>query len=138
MSNTRPVKGAASVTLFMASMLCHSTPNTEPSKPMTNVQATSETLSTKQLAIIPLAAFGAVGDIPRFGAALNQGLGAGLTVNDIKEILVQLYAYAGFPRSLNALGELLKTVEERKKRGVQDAEGVPPGRAVRNGRKMDG
>ena len=71
-------------------------------------------------------------------AGEHQGLDAGLTVSDAREVLVQLYAYAGFPRSLNALGELLKTVEERKKRGVQDAEGVPPGRAVRNGRKKDG
>ncbi|KJS29540.1 MAG: hypothetical protein VR64_20520 [Desulfatitalea sp. BRH_c12] len=39
--------------------------------------------------------------------ALNQGLDAGLTVNEIKEILVQLYAYAGFPRSLNAIGTFM-------------------------------
>jgi alkylhydroperoxidase/carboxymuconolactone decarboxylase family protein YurZ len=41
--------------------------------------------------------------------------------------LVQLYAYAGFPRSLNALGELMKVVEARKQRGMQDAPGKEPG-----------
>ena len=68
----------------------------------------------------------AVGDMPRLNAALNQGLDAGLTVSDAKEILVQLYAYAGFPRSLNALGELMKVVDARKQRGIQDAPGRDP------------
>lgn len=31
-------------------------------------------------------------------------------------MLVQLYAYAGFPRSLNALNNLMAVLEERKKR----------------------
>ena len=39
---------------------------------------------------------------------------AGFTISEAREILVQLCAYAGFPRSLNALAELLKVVEERK------------------------
>ena len=61
-----------------------------------------------------IAAAMATSDMPKLNAALNQGLDAGLTVSEGKEILVQLYAYAGFPRSLNALGELLKVVEARK------------------------
>ncbi|MDF2776965.1 MAG: putative 15, partial [Enterobacteriaceae bacterium] len=42
------------------------------------------------------------------------------------EILVQLYAYAGFPRSLNALGELMKIIDARKAQGIQDAQGQLP------------
>jgi 4-carboxymuconolactone decarboxylase len=57
----------------------------------------------------------------------NQGLDAGLTVSDAREILVQLYAYTGFPRSLNALGELMKVLDARRQRGVQDAPGRDPG-----------
>ena len=45
---------------------------------------------------------------------LNGGLDAGLSVNEAKEVLVQVYAYAGFPRSLNALGELMKVLEARQ------------------------
>jgi 4-carboxymuconolactone decarboxylase len=30
-----------------------------------------------------------------------------LTVNEIKEILVQMYAYAGFPRSLNGINAFM-------------------------------
>jgi alkylhydroperoxidase/carboxymuconolactone decarboxylase family protein YurZ len=67
---------------------------------------------------------------------LNQGLDAGMTISEAKEILVQLYAYAGFPRSLNALGELLKVVEARKQRGIEDAPGREPIRAIATGNEL--
>ena len=80
-------------------------------------------LSRTQRAIAPISAATAVGDMSQLNAALNEGLDAGLTVSDAKEILVQLYAYTGFPRSLNALGELMKVLESRRQRGVQDTTG---------------
>ncbi|WP_353621311.1 carboxymuconolactone decarboxylase family protein [Variovorax saccharolyticus] len=72
----------------------------------------------------------AASDMPRLGEALDQGLDAGLSVGEAKEILVQLYAYVGFPRSLNALGELMKLTEARKARGLRDAPGQEPSRAI--------
>ena len=78
---------------------------------------TARDLTKQQRAIAPIAAATAVGDMPQLNAALNEGLDAGLSVSDAKEILVQLYAYTGFPRSLNALGELMKVVDSRKQRG---------------------
>ncbi|MES2990322.1 MAG: carboxymuconolactone decarboxylase family protein [Pseudomonadota bacterium] len=92
-------------------------------------------LTQKQQSIAPIGAAMAVGDMPRLTAALNQGLDAGLTVSDAKEILVQLYAYAGFPRSLNALGELMKVLDARKQRGVRDAPGRDPG-PVASGKEL--
>jgi alkylhydroperoxidase/carboxymuconolactone decarboxylase family protein YurZ len=74
--------------------------------------------------------------MPRLNAALNQGLDAGLTVSEAKEVLVQLYAYVGFPRSLNALGELLKVVDARKQRGVQDAPGREPSSSIPTGAEL--
>lgn len=100
---------------------------------MTQESAASETLSARQQAIVPIAAFAATGDIGRLTAALDQGLDAGLTVSDTREILVQVYAYAGFPRSLNALGEFMKVLESRKERGMRDAIGQAPGRAIPKG-----
>jgi quercetin dioxygenase-like cupin family protein/alkylhydroperoxidase/carboxymuconolactone decarboxylase family protein YurZ len=44
-------------------------------------------------------------------------------VNEIKEVLVQLYAYAGFPRSLNAISSLENVVAARKAKGINDPEG---------------
>lgn len=83
----------------------------------------SQALSSKQQGIIPIAAFTAKGDLEKLKVSLNEGLDAGLTVSEIKEILVQLYAYTGFPRSLNGIGSFMGVMEERLKRGVKDEAG---------------
>lgn len=88
--------------------------------------AAATALSAKQQAIPLIAAAMATSNLPALNAALNNGLEAGLTISEAKEILVQLYAYTGFPRSLNALGELMRVVEARKRRGLQDAPGREP------------
>lgn len=103
----------------------------EPS-PMTNEQV----LSAKQQAIAPITAFAATGDMARLDDALNQGLDAGLSVSEVREILVQLYAYAGFPRSLNALGQLMKVLDARRQRGVRDTPGREPGRTIPTGEAL--
>ena len=138
MSNTqhasRCARVALTIMLGLAAALCQAgTDNKQAPHAMTHAQPRSDTLSARQQAIIPIAAFGAAGDLPQLSSALNQGLDAGLTVNDTKEILVQLYAYAGFPRSLNALGELMQTLDARKMRGIQDVEGRTPSRAAPKG-----
>ena len=56
----------------------------------------------------------AKGDLIALESAIHNGLEAELTVSQIKEALSQLYAYTGFPRSLNALGVLKNVVESRK------------------------
>lgn len=98
--------------------------------------AAAPTLSARQQAIPLIAAAMAVSDMPRLNAALNRGLGAGLTISEAKEILVHLYAYAGFPRSLNALGELMKLLEERRRQGLQDAPGRESGAKVPTGEAL--
>ncbi len=90
-------------------------------------------LDARQQAIVPVAAFAAAGNMAGLSAVLEQGLDAGLTISDAREILVQLYAYAGFPRSLNALGELMKVLQARKQRGIVDAPGREPSRAIPRG-----
>ncbi len=94
------------------------------------------TLTARQQAIPLIAASMAVGNMEKLNAALNHGLDAGLTINETKEILVQLYAYTGFPRSLNALGELMKVVEARKARGVTDEQGKEPVASVPVGNEL--
>ena len=86
----------------------------------------TESLDIKQQRIVAIAALTAAGDMPQLTAALSRGLDAGLTINDIKEILVQLYAYAGFPRSLNSLTAFKSVIEERSRRGVKDERGTDP------------
>jgi len=98
--------------------------------------AVLQTLSAKQQSIPLIAAAMATSNMPALNTALNKGLDAGLSVSEAKEILVQLYAYSGFPRSLNALGELMTVVEARKQRGVQDEPGREPGRVIPTGSEL--
>jgi 4-carboxymuconolactone decarboxylase len=125
------VLGIVAGTLLAASLGAAAQPTNQAPAAASVRQA----LSPKQQSIAPIAATMAVGDMAQLHAALNQGLDAGLTVSDTKEILVQLYAYTGFPRTLNALGELMKVLDARRQRGVQDAPGreagpVPTGREL--------
>ena len=71
-------------------------------------------LNAKQEKIVTIAAFTASGDLQKLKTALSEGLDAGLTINEIKEILVQMYAYTGFPRSLNAITTFMGVLEERE------------------------
>lgn len=98
-----------------------------------NEKRDSAVLSTRQQTMVPVAALAATGDIERLGPALEQALDNGMTINDAKEILVQVYAYAGFPRSLNALGELKKVVDARQARGVKDEQGRLPSKPAPKG-----
>jgi alkylhydroperoxidase/carboxymuconolactone decarboxylase family protein YurZ len=83
----------------------------------------NRSLNAQQESIVSISALTAVGNIEQLKTQLNAGLDAGLTVNEIKEVLVQLYAYCGFPRSLNAINTFMSVVEERKAKGIKDVEG---------------
>jgi 4-carboxymuconolactone decarboxylase len=80
-------------------------------------------LNAKQQSTVTIAAFTANGNLPGLRQALHEGLDAKLTVNEIKEVIVQMYAYAGFPRSLNALHTFMEVLKERKEKGIKDNEG---------------
>lgn len=84
---------------------------------------TRDELTSRQRAIVPIAAHAATGDIDRLKPALADGLDDGLTVSEIREVLVQLYAYAGFPRSLNGLGAFMEVLDARAAGGIADAPG---------------
>ena len=85
-----------------------------------NANAQNNMLSKKQEKIIILSAFTAKGDLDKLKIELNAGLDAGLTVNETKEVLVHLYAYCGFPRSIRGLQTLMAVLEERKAKGIND------------------
>jgi 4-carboxymuconolactone decarboxylase len=91
-----------------------------------------EGLNAKQGKMVTIAAFTANGDLQKLRTALNEGLDAGLTINEIKEILVQLYAYAGFPRSLNGINTFIGVLEEREQKGIKDELGKEPSPMPRN------
>lgn len=82
-----------------------------------------ETLNKAQQSMVTIACFAAQGRMPKLAEAIGAGLENGLTVAQIKEALSQLYAYVGFPRSLNALNTLQAVLKERQEKGTHDAEG---------------
>jgi alkylhydroperoxidase/carboxymuconolactone decarboxylase family protein YurZ len=81
-------------------------------------------LSPKEQSIIAIAALTAKGDLPNLKTALNTGLDAGLTINQIKEVIVHLYAYCGFPRSIRGLQTFMEVLNERKSKGINDVLGA--------------
>lgn len=85
---------------------------------------TNQVLTEKQQALVGIAACEAKGDLSTLRVLVDEALDNGaLTVNQAKEALSHLYAYTGFPRSLNALGVLNAAVEDRKKCGKTVDEG---------------
>ncbi|WP_095165768.1 carboxymuconolactone decarboxylase family protein [Pseudomonas sp. Irchel 3H3] len=135
-SKTSALSALLMLCLSAGAMFSVTTQAAEASQTVTISPASSESLSTRQQAIPLIAAFMATSDMPSLNAALNQGLDAGLSVSEAREILVQLYAYVGFPRSLNALNELMTVVQARKQRGIADAPGREPSRAIPVGAEL--
>jgi len=83
----------------------------------------NQKLDKREQSIVIISAFTAKGDLIQLEKAINDGLNAGLSINEIKEVLVQLYAYTGFPRSLNALHTLMNVLKERNQKGIKDEMG---------------
>jgi 4-carboxymuconolactone decarboxylase len=88
-------------------------------------QKSTPALTDKQQHIIRIASFTTKGNLEKLKIALADGLNIGLTVNEIKEVLVHLYAYCGFPRSIQGLNTFLSVLEERKNKGINDLVGKP-------------
>lgn len=81
-------------------------------------------LTTRQQTLVLMASMEAKGDMEGLKEILDNGFENGLTVNEAKEALSQLYAYTGFPRSLNALGVLQQVIKEREEKGLTIEQGV--------------
>ena len=76
--------------------------------------ADAQKLSERQKGLAACACLMAQGDMIRLEPAVRQALDNGVTINELKEAFSQLYAYTGFPRSLNALGVLNKVLEQKQ------------------------
>jgi alkylhydroperoxidase/carboxymuconolactone decarboxylase family protein YurZ len=83
----------------------------------------SNQLPLKKQKIAVIAALTASGDIPRLREVFVESLEAGLTVNEIKEVLIHTHAYAGFPRALNGINAFIAVMDEREAAGIEDTHG---------------
>ena len=85
---------------------------------------TNKVLSPREQSIVVIAATTAIGDLSKLKTAQNTGLEAGLSINQIKEVLVHLYAYCGFPRSIRGLQTFMEVLNERQAKGINDVLGA--------------
>ena len=83
----------------------------------------NQALSPRRQGLAMIAAMEAKGDQAGLEKAAAEALDNGLTISEAKEALSQLYAYTGFPRSLNALGTLQKLLQQRQAAGISDNPG---------------
>lgn len=88
-----------------------------------HVEEINNTLSNRHRHFILISSFTTKGDLEKLKIALNAALDDGLTINEVKESLVHLYAYCGFPRSIQGLITFLSVVDERKEKGIVDKVG---------------
>jgi alkylhydroperoxidase/carboxymuconolactone decarboxylase family protein YurZ len=89
----------------------------------TKIDQSSHALSPGETALAAISALTAHGDWAQLNKALEKGLDAGLTINQIKETLAQLYAYCGFPRSLQGVNTFMAVLADRKAKGITDHDG---------------
>ncbi|GAA4195784.1 carboxymuconolactone decarboxylase family protein [Pedobacter jeongneungensis] len=82
-----------------------------------------ETLTLRQQKLVAISSLTAKGDLGQLKTAIEGALVSGLTVNEIKEAIVQLYAYCGFPRSIRGLQTFTGVLDARKARGITDKRG---------------
>lgn len=90
----------------------------------------SNALNTRQKHLAAISCLEANGDQRSLAKEVDAALDDGVKLNDIKEAFSQLYAYTGFPRSLNALGTLQHVARERAQSGKttkagRDADPLP-------------
>lgn len=78
-----------------------------------------QVMDTKRQHIAEIAALTGRGDLAGLESALVAGLDDGMTVNELKEVMVHAYAYCGFPRALRGLQTLVAVLDGRKAAGAE-------------------
>ncbi|WP_181042805.1 carboxymuconolactone decarboxylase family protein [Apibacter adventoris] len=81
------------------------------------------TLDNKSKEIVAISSLIAQGAIPELKVHLNGALNTGSTINEVKEIILQMSVYCGFPKCINGMKALRQVLEERKALGIIDKEG---------------
>lgn len=103
-------------------------------------------LKSKEIAVV--AALTAMANAqPQLKVHLNGALNTGSSVNEIKEVILQMSVYSGFPSSINAMNAMKEVLYEREKNGIKDEIGktatkTDPSSRLRSGEqrlsKLDG
>jgi len=82
---------------------------------------TREGLDLKSKEIAVVAALTAMGTAePQLKVHINGALNTGSSINELKEVILQMSVYSGFPSSINAINSLKEVIDERKGEGIND------------------
>lgn len=86
-------------------------------------------LKLKEIAVV--ASLTALGNAqPQLKVHINGALNVGCTINEVKEVILQMSGYSGFPTCINAMNALKEVLNEREKEGVNDEVGQEPTNGV--------
>jgi 4-carboxymuconolactone decarboxylase len=80
-------------------------------------------LDNKSKEIAAVSSLIAQGAIPQLKVHLNGALNTGCSISEVKEVILQMSVYTGFPRCINAMNALKEVLSEREKRGIVDSAG---------------
>lgn len=82
-------------------------------------------LKSKEIAVV--ASLTAIGNAePQLKVHINGALNVGCTINEIKEVILQMSGYSGFPTCINAMNALKEVLNDREKQGMRDCIGNEP------------
>lgn len=86
-------------------------------------------LKSKEIAVV--AALTALGNAqPQLRVHINGALNVGCSINELKEVILQMSAYSGFPTCINAMNALKEVLGSRIEEGIKDAVGEVPANEV--------
>ena len=82
-------------------------------------------LKSKEIAVV--AALTAMGNAqPQLKVHINGALNTGSSISEVKEIILQMSVYSGFPACINGMNALKEVLAERKTLGMEDEAGNAP------------
>jgi 4-carboxymuconolactone decarboxylase len=82
---------------------------------------TREGLDLKSKEIAVVAALTAMGTAqPQLKVHINGALNTGSTINEVKEVILQMSVYSRFPSSINGMNALKDVLKERQEHGIKD------------------
>lgn len=83
-----------------------------------------ETLDLKSKEIAVVASLTAMGNArPQLKVHLNGALNTGSSISEVKEVILQMSVYSGFPSCINAMNALKEVLQEREANGIKDKVG---------------
>ncbi|WP_294276969.1 carboxymuconolactone decarboxylase family protein [uncultured Chryseobacterium sp.] len=79
-------------------------------------------LKSREIAVV--AALTAMGNAePQLKVHINGALNTGSSINELKEVILQMSVYSGFPKAMNGMNALKEVLHDRQQQGIKDTAG---------------